>query len=177
MKSKYRNSIRSKELIKEAMINLLNKNKSISEITVSDIVKTANINRGTFYNHYNNTIEVLEEMKDSLMQKLTEALKLGTSKGDLDEFLNIIVTYFKNNEKEYKKIIDAIPMSIIDDLKQEFIKQIKQLNFNYDELTIYFLVNGISGIYLDYLKNNINFFTYDDLVKKIKIFVKSLLIL
>lgn len=59
MKATYRNSVRSKELIRSALITLLEKKQDITNITVSDIVKTANINRGTFYNHYNNLIKVI----------------------------------------------------------------------------------------------------------------------
>lgn len=65
MKQPYRNSERSKQMIKDALISLLNK-KSLSEVTVADIVRTASINRGTFYNHYGNPIEILEEMKQEI---------------------------------------------------------------------------------------------------------------
>ena len=59
MKATYRNSVKSKKLIRSALITLLEKKQDITNITVSDIVKTANINRGTFYNHYNNLIKVI----------------------------------------------------------------------------------------------------------------------
>ncbi len=59
MKATYRNSVKSKKLIRSALITLLEKKQEITNITVSDIVKTANINRGTFYNHYNNLIKVI----------------------------------------------------------------------------------------------------------------------
>ena len=97
MKAPYRNSIRSKKLIREAMIQLLNK-KSLTDITVSDIVKTANINRGTFYNHYGNPIDVLEEIKEELMQKLSTTLKISKEKKDVDSFLSIVLEHFKKNE-------------------------------------------------------------------------------
>ena len=61
MKKEYRNKIRSKQLIRNAVIELLDKKGNLSSITVSDVVEKANINRGTFYNHYNNVMEVIEE--------------------------------------------------------------------------------------------------------------------
>ena len=48
MKKEYRNKIRSKQLIRNAVIELLDKKGSLSSITVSDVVEKANINRGTF---------------------------------------------------------------------------------------------------------------------------------
>lgn len=169
MRATYRNAIRSKQLIREAMITLLNK-KSLTEITVSDIVKTANINRGTFYNHYGNPIEVLEEIKEELMQKLTNALKLSKEKNDVDTFLNTIIEHFRKNEEEYRKIIDAIPMSVIDKMKQELINEIATLKPDIDNLSLSLIVNGIAGLYLDFLKNKVSF-SYDEITKTLKEFI------
>lgn len=169
MRATYRNAIRSKQLIREAMITLLNK-KSLTEITVSDIVKTANINRGTFYNHYGNPIEVLEEIKEELMQKLTNALKLSKEKNDVDTFLNTIIEHFRRNEEEYRKIIDAIPMSVIDKMKQELINEIETLKPDIDNLSLSLIVNGIAGLYLDFLKNKVSF-SYDEITRTLKEFI------
>lgn len=169
MRATYRNAIRSKQLIREAMITLLNK-KSLTEITVSDIVKTANINRGTFYNHYGNPIEVLEEIKEELMQKLTNALKLSKEKNDVDTFLNTIIEHFRKNEKEYRKIIDAIPMSVIDKMKQELINEIETLKPDIDNLSLSLIVNGIAGLYLDFLKDKVSF-SYDEITRTLKEFI------
>lgn len=169
MRATYRNAIRSKQLIREAMITLLNK-KSLTEITVSDIVKTANINRGTFYNHYGNPIDVLEEIKEELMQKLTNALKLSKEKNDVDTFLNTIIEHFRKNEEEYRKIIDAIPMSVIDKMKQELINEIETLKPDIDNLSLSLIVNGIAGLYLDFLKDKVSF-SYDEIARTLKEFI------
>ena len=73
MKAPYRNAIKTKILIRETVISLLSKNKTMNDITVSDVVEAANINRGTFYNHYSSPIEVLEEMKNNncIMKNIT----------------------------------------------------------------------------------------------------------
>lgn len=169
MRATYRNAIRSKQLIREAMITLLNK-KSLTEITVSDIVKTANINRGTFYNRYGNPIDVLEEIKEELMQKLSNALMLSKEKNDVDTFLNTIIEHFRKNEEEYRKIIDAIPMSVIDKMKQELINEIATLKPDIDNLSLYLIVNGIAGLYLDFLKDKVKF-SYDEIKKTLSEFI------
>ncbi len=153
MKATYRNSIRSRELIKEAMFQLLNK-KEISQITVSDIVREANINRGTFYNHYNNPIEIIEEVKDELISSLSEGLRLSMKEKTVDAFMTTVLEHIQTNENIYRRIVNSIPMSLIDSTKEEFIAQLSSLNVEMDCTTIYFLINGISGIYLDYLKGN-----------------------
>ena len=47
-KAEYRNSIRSKTLIRNALLSLMQE-KEFEKITVTDIVSKADINRGTFY--------------------------------------------------------------------------------------------------------------------------------
>ena len=104
------------------------------------------------------------------MQKLSNALKISKEKNDVDSFINIILEHFKKNDLEYRKIVDAIPMSVIDKMKQEFINKIVELKPGIDNLSLYLIVNGISGLYLDYLKNNITF-SYDELGATLKQFV------
>lgn len=155
MKATYRNSIRSHEMIKEAMFQLLNK-KEISEITVSDIVREADINRGTFYNHYNNPIEIIEEVKEELILSLSEGLRLSMQEKTVDAFMTTVLEHIQANENVYKRIVNSIPMSLIDSTKSEFVAQLSSLNVEMDSTTIYFLINGIAGIYLDYLKGNVD---------------------
>lgn len=170
MKAPYRNAIKTKILIRETIISLLNKNKTVNDITVSDVVEAANINRGTFYNHYSSPIDVLEEMKNELMTQLSEGLKVANLNKDLDAFIDFIIEHCRKNEQDYRKIIKAIPMSIIDDLKQQFIRELEKMNFNIDEITIHILVNGIVGLYLDFMKGTIHT-SYDELSKKLKKFL------
>lgn len=165
MKNTYRNSIRSKEMIRKSLINLFNANKNINEITVTDVVKEANINRGTFYNHYSNVTEVFEEMKDELISNLIENIKLAQKQNNIDSFILALNENVKQNEKIYRKLVTVIPRSIIDDIKVNFIEQILYLEPNIEKITLCFLVNGISGIYIDYLENKIAC-SIEDLGKK-----------
>lgn len=165
MKNTYRNSIRSKEMIRQALINLVKDNKNINEITVTDVVNEANINRGTFYNHYSNVIEVFEEMKDELFFSLLESLKLAQKQNNVDSFIVALDNNIKQNENTYRKLVKIIPRSIIDDMKVNFIEQFLYLEPNIEKITLCFLVNGISGIYIDFLENKINC-TIEDLGKK-----------
>ena len=171
MKATYRNSLRSKELIKNAMIDLLNR-KPFSDITVTDIVTTANINRGTFYNHYSNPIDVVEEFKRGLLEKFALEIKKTSNKKDVNSLIDLIVQHLKENEKDYKKIINSIPISIIDDMKKELIIRVRELNPNVSELGLYLIVNAISGLFIDYLKRKI-IFSFDEMSKRLKEFVNT----
>ena len=157
MKGVYRNKLRSRALIREAVITLLEKKGNMSEISVSDVVKTANINRGTFYNNYNNIQEVLNEFKTERINAFMQELKKVNSIKDLNWFIKTLVWHFKLNEESYKKIVNGVSSSMVDDLKNEFIKQVLQNNTKINAFNFSFVVNALSGMYVDYLKNLSNF--------------------
>lgn len=171
MKATYKNALRSKQLIRQSLIAMLDKKGSFDDITVSDICKEANINRGTFYNHYGNTTDVLEEIKDELMKKLTTSLKIASETKNIDTLVDVGLEQIEKNDTEYRKIIRIIPMSVVDKLKQEFISQINSVKPNIDDITMCFIVNAIAGVYIDFLKGNVNY-SYEKLKAKTKEFVK-----
>lgn len=72
-KAEYRSAIRSRKLIIQAFIELMQE-KELEKITVTDIVKRADINRGTFYAHYQDTSAVIEQIGDDIIAKLIEFL-------------------------------------------------------------------------------------------------------
>lgn len=72
-KAEYKSSIRSKRLIREAFIDLL-KEKDLDKITVTDIVTRADINRGTFYAHYQDIRAVIEQIENEILKKMLEFL-------------------------------------------------------------------------------------------------------
>ncbi|MFR7591874.1 MAG: TetR/AcrR family transcriptional regulator [Longibaculum sp.] len=69
MRTEYRNAARSKIMIKNAFIHLL-KMKPASKITVTDIIKEADISRGTFYAHYLDARDLLESFERDFIDQL-----------------------------------------------------------------------------------------------------------
>ena len=65
----YKSALKSKKLIKNAFSELLQK-KDVDTITVTEIVTLAGINRGTFYAHYSNTVDVLEEIEKDVSEQI-----------------------------------------------------------------------------------------------------------
>jgi AcrR family transcriptional regulator len=60
----------TKKIIKESLIDLL-KSKKIHEITVTDICKKSDINRGTFYTHYKDAYDLLKSIEDELFNQIS----------------------------------------------------------------------------------------------------------
>ncbi len=73
-KAEYRSAIRSRRLIREAYTAML-REKDLSKITVTDIVKRADINRATFYAHYPDVRGVTEEIENEIIAKMLGMLK------------------------------------------------------------------------------------------------------
>lgn len=156
MKAEYRNSIRSKAMIKEALIKLLGAQQDLSQISVSDIVKVANINRGTFYNHYNNIIDVIEEMETELFTELITRLTENPPQKDVNKSISSLLDYFKKEEKNYKIIIKGLSKTVLDNMIWKLVSQIKSVSPDVDEIMLLFVINGLTGIYFNYLEGRLN---------------------
>jgi AcrR family transcriptional regulator len=64
----------TKKIIKESLIDLL-QHKKIHEVTVTDICKKSDINRGTFYTHYKDTYDLLKSLEDELFNQILEYIE------------------------------------------------------------------------------------------------------
>lgn len=66
-----RRTIYTKKLIKDSLIELL-QTREIHQVTVTDICKKADINRGTFYTHYKDAFDLLQSLEDDLFNQITQ---------------------------------------------------------------------------------------------------------
>ena len=98
------------ELMNEALIQLLEK-KDLEFISVTEITKKAGVNRSTFYLHYDNMYELLEETIDNLNKKFVECFPVKSIE-NMDKKENVILvteeyllpylTFCKENQKVLK---------------------------------------------------------------------------
>ena len=65
---------RSKALMRDALIELM-KEKPFSEITAKDVTERADLNRGTFYLHYNNVFGLLDELENEVVEGFAHMLE------------------------------------------------------------------------------------------------------
>ena len=102
----------------EALITLLGK-KDFAYITVSEICKTAGVNRSTFYLHYENTRDLLKECTRYIIDKHLSYYSYdiknmsfefeGCDEGDLifitKKYLAPYLAFIKDNQKLFKVAI------------------------------------------------------------------------
>ena len=99
--------INSKKYLKEALLSLLSEMK-ISDIKVVTLCQRAEINRATFYSHYNNVYELFDET--------------------INEFMNEICKYVAHINENISKI----------EKRDSFSKLIKHIDKNSELFIMYF---------------------------------------
>lgn len=64
---------KTRKLLRECLTKLL-KQKKIQDITVREISDMADINRGTFYLHYKDVFDLMEQVETELLEELEDVL-------------------------------------------------------------------------------------------------------
>lgn len=106
--------IKTRKLIQDALTQLM-KEKGFDKITVKDITEKAFINRATFYLHYKDKYDLLEQSENSMLEEI-ELLKSGIRKtyhgnfipisnqNNIVPFLTKLYEYISKNS-EFMKVI------------------------------------------------------------------------
>ena len=158
-KAEYRSSIRSKTLIRSALVSLMQE-KPFEKITITDIVRKADINRGTFYAHFKDSREVLDRIRTDALHEMEEAfysLPADTVIRNPRPLLDKITMFLSEESSYYKMLLSTTGI-------QEFLNEIKQIAMRYflDSdlaknhpnkdlliLRLDFIISAAAGIYYD----------------------------
>lgn len=100
---------KTKEKIQKSFLQLL-KEKNFMKVSVQDITTVANINRGTFYLHYQDKYDLLNQMEESLLNGLEmhlECLKpdillLEAEKGKVSMHSVEVFHYIQMNAERFQ---------------------------------------------------------------------------
>ena len=93
-----RRTRRTKILLKNAYIELLQE-KKFTEISVKELCELADINRGTFYLHYNDIYELKKQLEDDIMNQLEELVLSHASLETNDDTYQLFLQLFQFTEK------------------------------------------------------------------------------
>ena len=78
-------SVKTKRLIKNTFIQMLSEKKEIGKISVSELVERAEISRATFYAHFDDIYDVVEEFEREIIDEFfTNAKLLATNDYEKD---------------------------------------------------------------------------------------------
>lgn len=153
----------TKKVIKESLIVLL-QNKEIHQITVTNICKEADINRGTFYAHYKDAFDLLQSMEDELFDQILEYLNETPVKDYSDTLLTRVLELIAENKDLCKilfckqrdsKIIDKILYIASKANLEELFDNYNELEKTHFDYLIRYSVGGILAIIKTWLENNL----------------------
>lgn len=169
--SKYFNTARKMD---EALMVLLEK-KAFDYITIKEICAEAGVNRSTFYLHYDNTRDLLEETLEYLNEKFNSYFQSNDietaqkiESGSLDELMFITrenlepyLSFIRDNKKIFKAVLDApeiyASQSSYERLAELlFFPIMKRFNIPQKEqkYMLLFYIKGIMGIIEEWLRND-----------------------
>jgi len=105
-----RRVLKSKRALKEALLALMHK-KSFKEITITDIVQKADLNRGTFYKHYTYKEDLLNEIIEDITIDLVASYREPYKNAETFEVSKLtanaikVFDHVQKNANFYKLII------------------------------------------------------------------------
>jgi len=120
----------TKMVIKESLLQLLTE-KPIQKITVTEICELAQINRATFYTHYHDVFDLLEQIENELFAEVSATIMTENHDSDrlTKEILRVIernialcrVLFSENGDKMFlRRIIDSAREKTIADWHQQY---------------------------------------------------------
>ncbi len=86
--------VRTKKAIKSALFKIM-ETKALGDITISELTTAANVNRRTFYTHYHNLTDILDEIETDLVAELKALLESVDPTDHKNSIYNIFIGFYK----------------------------------------------------------------------------------
>ena len=152
----------SKILLKNALMDLLSEKGSVTKISVRELCERADLNRSTFYVHYSEPKELLEEVEAELLDATREHLQKIGAENDIGahRYLLSFLIYIKENDKPFRTLlIDAgDPEFRSKFMQQSIIQFVENLNISFpkdQEQYIYsYILNGSTGVIIQWMRSD-----------------------
>ena len=153
---------KTRKLLKECLIRLL-KEKRVQDITVRELTDMADLNRGTFYLHYDDIYDMLHKIEDEMFLEFNEIMEQKpvvtnslASQGPLLEFFR-----FLDRNRDLAKVMIGPhgDLAFVNRLKDQIEKRTLQVlesaqsDANYKYLCS-FIITGCVGVVETWLKES-----------------------
>lgn len=158
-------SLRTKQALAEALKNVM-RTKSLPKITVSELISACDINRKTFYYHFQDIYALLAWM---LEQEAIEVVKKFDLLVDGDEAIRFLMEYTEKNDYIVNGAIDTVGnqyikkffyadfFSIFDELIETGERLVDvQLEPQFKEFLVGFYTDASAALLVEWAKNRLN---------------------
>ena len=153
--------IKTKKAIRESVLQLLSE-KTIDEISITELAQVAQINRKTFYNYYQNPHQILDELENELAEEFVAAVNASDwpdwydgENFDFHKIFSCITKSVQENKETYRYLLKIkktsdIMIKIENRLKVEAIEYFsKYLNIGEDFIVMImeYVISGMFAVY------------------------------
>lgn len=160
-------SFKTKEAIRTVFAEMVKEKQDLNKITVTELVRRANINRSTFYLHYNDIFDIVSELEHSLMSSILD--KNPQSREEMLQFLNDLMELIRKNENLYRQILASdSPVYFLRKMRREIaakimaVPDISHTPEKWFPMKVEVLVDGICEQVVYYFRGQRSY-TYDEL--------------
>ncbi|MES9683642.1 TetR family transcriptional regulator [Bacillus sp. AFS001701] len=159
--------IRTRQLIKDAFIDLLQE-MDLNKITVNRIAERATVNRVTFYLHYRDIQDMMENMAKEMGEKLGLIMRDSITNKSIEEtdsvrLLNLL-EYIAENAKFYKVVLASTKTPIFTEHLLKIItetitkrREVDSLHIKTDiqkDIIIWYGSSALIGTIVSWLRND-----------------------
>jgi AcrR family transcriptional regulator len=145
----------TKKLIKDALVSLLQK-KTLDKISVREICDVADVNRSTFYDHYEDIYALFHEMENDFISQIPT----DYSSGSTEEQFYTLVAFVDENEPLYVAIRKYSAL-VVEKLTQMVLENYLGRNPDVSpderlmtEMRALYVVNGSCSILDDWIRRS-----------------------
>jgi len=155
-----RRTLYSKKVIIEAFLLLLQE-KNLNKITVTNICKVADINRGTFYSYYNDPFDLMRSIEEELIEKMMSTIIISGEENILNELLKLILINkdlckIIFNEKNSSNVLNTVLNSAHDITIAEIKKKLPNANETHLEYFFTYSTGGIIKVIRKWINDDMN---------------------
>ena len=150
----------TRTMIKKAFFDLL-RQKPINKITVTEICELAHINRSTFYKHYHDVYDIMEQFQADAADALVQFIMKNKDQ-DPHVALLTVVTEFSRHYDLFSAIISSaaggtfmqdLSQACFDSFHEEAVAKGQTNSYFYSSLNFSYYTGGISGVLSYWVKN------------------------
>ncbi len=157
---------RTKQRIRQAFAGLLEDKKSLNNITITELVKRADVSRSAFYTHYKNLHDVVVDFQTEIFENFFSYATFGQIP-TIDEYFTKLTEFLHRNEAIYRQLLaspEGLEYGFL--LNKAICRQCYQIfreandahGRSAEELktSINFFVDGFTGLLIKYYRQEID---------------------
>lgn len=149
----------TKKLLKDALITLM-QNKPVSKTTIKEICEVAELNRSTFYLHYTDQYQLLEDIENDILKNTADHMENFRKNSETQIYLSAFFQYIKDHRQIFRiLLVDHDTYEFQAKLTEQTLYYLRELcgNPQTDARTKYlyiYLMQGSSSILKEWIRSD-----------------------